>query len=162
MCPEQETSEPAKSIKKGDLWDQIGFHRPLGGFMYNYVIGFVEIVFGVVVGGLMISLLYPYPESKGYRDLAGMMFVWIMPLFDIGVAYGIERFIGEWRVKDPAKMVQYIEFFAWYNLFSSLAKTTIFSAWTFTVISHSNLAYLDWNLLLLAIQHYPGVLYLLR
>jgi hypothetical protein len=148
--------------KKEDLWDQIGFHRPLGGFMYNYVIGFIQIIFGVVVGGLMISILYPYPESKGYRDLAGMVFIWTIPLFDIGIAYGIERFIGEYRVKDAAKMVQYIQFFAWYLLFSSLLKTTVFSIWTFTVISRSNLAYLDWNILLLAIQQYPGVLYLLR
>jgi hypothetical protein len=130
--------------------------------MFNYVLGFVEIVFGVVVGGLLISILYPYPESKGYRDLAGMVFIWTMPLFDIGVAYGIERFIGEWRVKDVTKMVQYIQFFNWYLLFSSLLKTTVFSLWTFTVISQGNLAYLSWNLLLLSIQHYPGVLYLLR
>jgi len=156
-----DTQSPVEP-KKDDLWDQIGFHRPLGGFMFNYAIGFIEIIFGVVVGGLLISILYPYPESKGYRDLAGMVFIWTMPLFDIGIAYGIERFIGEYRVKDTTKMVQYIQFFAWYLLFSSLLKTTVFSIWTFTVISHGNLAYLDWNLLLLAIQNYPGVLYLLR
>ncbi len=130
--------------------------------MYNYILGFVEIIFGVVVGGLLISVLYPYPESKGYRDLAGMIFIWTMPLFDIGVAYGIERFIGEWRVKDISKMVQYIQFFNWYLLFSSLLKTTIFSIWTFTVISQGNLAYLSWNILLLSIQHYPGILNLPR
>ncbi len=161
MPAKQEAPEPEGSKKEG-LWDQIGFHRPLGGFMYNYVIGFVGIIFGVVVGGLLISILYPYPESKGYRDLAGMVFIWTMPLFDIGVAYGIERFIGEYRIKDPLKMVQYIQFFTWYLLFSSLLKTTVFSIWTCTVISQGSLAYLSWNLLLLAIHHYPGVLYLLR
>ena len=161
MASTIDTPSPAGS-KKEDLWDQIGFHRPLGGFMFNYVIGFIEIIFGVVVGGLLISILYPYPESKGYRDLAGMVFIWTMPLFDIGTAYGLERFIGEYRVKDASKMVQYIQFFCWYLLFSSLLKTTVFSIWTFTVISRGNLAYLDWNILLLAIQQYPGILYLLR
>lgn len=160
--PAESPKEEKKEDKKEDLWDQIGFHRPLGGFMYNYVLGFIGIVFGVVVGGLLISLLYPYPESKGYRDLARMVFVWTMPLFDIGVAYGVERFIGEWRVKDPAKMVQYIQFFNWYQLFSSLLKTTLFSVWTFEAISKGDLAYLNWNLLLLAIQQYPGVLNMLR
>ncbi|MBN2151023.1 MAG: hypothetical protein JW839_06245 [Candidatus Lokiarchaeota archaeon] len=161
MSTQREPPEPADSKKDG-LWDQIGFHRPLGGFMYNYVIGFVGIVFGVVIGGLLISVLYPYPESKGYRDLAGMVFIWTMPLFDIGVAYGIERFIGEYRIKDPSKMVEYIQFFTWYLMFSSLLKTTVFSVWTFTVITQQNLAYLSWNLLLLSIHHYPGILYLLR
>jgi acyl-CoA thioesterase len=130
--------------------------------MYNYVLGFIGIVFGIVVGGLLISLLYPYPESKGYRDLARNIFIWIVPFFDLGVAYGIERFIGEWRVKDQAKMVQYIHFFIWYQLFNSLLKTTLFSIWAFDVISRGELAYLNWNLLLLAIQNYPGVLYTLR
>ncbi|MEX2681515.1 MAG: hypothetical protein Q6373_007940 [Candidatus Sigynarchaeota archaeon] len=161
MFTKQKKPDSASS-KKEELWDVIGFHRPLGGFMFNYVIGFVEIIFGVVVGGLLISVLYPYPESKGYRDLAGMVFIWTMPLFDIGVAYGIERFIGEYRIKDPAKMVQYIQFFTYYLLFSSLLKTTVFSLWTFTVISQGSLAYLSWNLLMLSIQQYPGVLYLLR
>ncbi len=153
--------EPANE-QPSDLWEQIGFHRPLGGFMYNYVLGFVGIIFGLLVAGLLISVLYPYPESKGYRDLSRIVFVWFMPFLDFGVAFGIERFIGEWRVKDQAKMVEYIRFFAWYQLISSCLKTTIFSAWTFTMIRQGDLAYLSWNILLLAIQHYPGFLYLFR
>jgi hypothetical protein len=145
-----------------ELWEEIGFHRPLGGYMYNYILGFIGLIFGVVVGGLLISLLYPYPESKGYRDLAAVVFVWAMPFIDFGVAFGIERFIGEWRVKDQAKMLEYIRFFMWYNLFSSLVKTTMMSIWTFMVIKNGNLAYLSWNLLFLAIKHYPGILNMLK
>lgn len=156
---EKHDISPAKS---SDFWEEIGFHRPLGGFMYNYILGFVGLVFGVVVGGLLISLLYPYPESKGYRDLAHIVFIWALPFIDFGVAFGIERFIGEYRIKNQAKMLEFIRFFVWYNLFSSLFKTTLFSILTFTSIRNGNLAYLSWNLLLLAIQNYPGILYLLR
>lgn len=160
--PTDPKEEDKTDGKKEDLWDQIGFHKPLGGYLYNYVLGFVGLVFALVIGGLLISLLYPYPESKGYRDLSRMMFVWIMPIFDMGVAYGIERFIGEWRVKDQRVMVEYISFFTWYQLLSSCMKTTIFSWLTFTMIRDGELAYLSWNILFLAIQHYPGFLYLLR
>jgi len=115
-------------IKKFEnAWEEIGFHKQLGGYMFNYILGFLDLIFGVVIGGLLISLLYPYPESKGYRDLAGMVFIWALPFLDFGVAFGIERFIGEWRVKSIPKMLEYIRFFMWYQLFSSLMKTTIFS-----------------------------------
>lgn len=148
--------------KSENAWEEIGFHKQLGGYMYNYILGFLGLIFGVVVGGMLISLLYPYPESKGYRDLAGMVFIWAMPFLDFGVAFGIERFIGEWRVKNLGKMLEYIRFFMWYQLFSSLLKTTLFSLWTFFIIRSGNLAYLSWNLLFLAIKFYPGVLNTLR
>ncbi len=145
-----------------DAWEDIGFHKQLAGYMYSYVLGFVGLIFGVVVGGLLISLLYPYPESKGYRDLANMVFIWAIPIIDFGIAFGIERFIGEWRVKNIKIMLEYIRFFHWYQLFSSLIKTTIFSVFTLWIIKSGNLAYLSWNLLFIAIKHYPGVLYTLR
>jgi hypothetical protein len=145
-----------------DAWEDIGFHKQLAGFMFNYVLGFIGLIFGVVVGGLLISLLYPYPESKGYRDLANMVFIWAIPIIDFGVAFGIERFIGEWRVKNIQKMLEYIRFFHWYQLFSSLIKTTIFSVFTLSIIRSGNLAYLSWNLLFISIKHFPGVLYTLR
>ncbi|MHA1731778.1 MAG: hypothetical protein ACTSU5_07525 [Promethearchaeota archaeon] len=36
------------------------------------------------------------------------------------------------------------------------------TAWTFTILKRGELAYLSWNVLFLALQMYPGVLYLLR
>jgi hypothetical protein len=145
-----------------DLWEEIGFHRQIGGYMYSYVLGFIGLIFGVVVAGFLISYLYPFPESKGYRDLAGNIFIWVGPIIDFGLAYGLERFIGQWRVKDQEKMLEYIRFFMWYQLISSTLKTTIFSIWTIFVIRNGNLAYLSWNLLFLAMKHYPGVLNTLK
>ncbi len=44
---------------------------------------------------------------------------------DIGTAYGIERFVAENRIKNPRKMLQYLQFFIWYQMITGLFQTSV-------------------------------------
>src|SRR6056297_1434955 len=109
-----------------DKWEEIGFHRALGGWFHNLVITLFGAVLGLVTINFVMGLLYPYPEIQGYKSIAdGFFFSIIYIVFDMGTAYGIQRFIAEYRVKDPLKMVEYIQFFVWYQMFTGLIQITV-------------------------------------
>ncbi len=39
-------------LNSNQLWEMIGFHRPLGGWMYNYILGIVKIFAGLLLVGV--------------------------------------------------------------------------------------------------------------
>ncbi|MBD3350672.1 MAG: hypothetical protein GF364_04210 [Candidatus Lokiarchaeota archaeon] len=141
-----------------DLWQQIGFTRPLGGFFYNFVLAIIGVLIGLVFVGFLLSWLYPWPEAEGYRSIAGVYFQLMFAIFDIGTAYGIERFVAENRIKNPKKMLKYLQFFIWYQMITGLIQTTFVSLWSIFYITETTMAYLIWVFLILSTTQYPGCL----
>nr|MDO8116360.1 hypothetical protein [Candidatus Sigynarchaeota archaeon] len=66
-----------------DLWDQIGFHKPMAGFWFNITYTVIAIAASAVLMGYLMSVFYPYPESMGYRDIAYNLFGFLFLLFDV-------------------------------------------------------------------------------
>lgn len=147
-----------KHFEKINLWEQVGFTRPLGGFFYNFVLAIVGLIIGLVFVGFLLSWLYPWPEAEGYRSIAGVYYSLLFSIMDIGTAYGIERFVAENRIKNPRKMLQYLQFFIWYQMITGLFQTTFVSIWSLYYIPHTTLAYTIWIFLILSTTQYPGCL----
>ncbi|MBN2152990.1 MAG: hypothetical protein JW839_16175, partial [Candidatus Lokiarchaeota archaeon] len=141
-----------------DPWEKVGFARPLGGFFYGYSLSIVTLVIGIIMAGFIISWLYPWPEAEGYRSVVTMMFSFMFQIFDIGTAYGIERFVAEYRIKDPKKMVGYIQFFIWYQMFTGLVQVTILAFLALYFFPVTNLSYAIWIILIYSTIQYPSML----
>ena len=67
----EETSHNEEIKPSEDLWDEIGFHRPLGGFWFKVIFILIAAVFGLGIVGFYYKYIYPYPESVGYRTIVG-------------------------------------------------------------------------------------------
>ncbi|MHA1340593.1 MAG: hypothetical protein ACTSRZ_10475 [Promethearchaeota archaeon] len=148
-----------EKIDEEILWDEIGLHKTLGGsFFRNFVFMALSTIISIVTFTFVIQYLIPYPTSKGYYDVSQGLFAFIFRLFDIGTAYGIERFIAEYYVKDKLKMMKYIQFYIWYQAFTGLIQITLISWWILYMIPRGELAYLAWILLFINIKQYPGML----
>jgi O-antigen/teichoic acid export membrane protein len=147
-----------EKYKDTNPWEKVGFARPLGGLFYNLVFTLFGLVIGLVTAGFVISWLYPYPEARGYEGIVGTLFSLMFAMFDIGTAYGIERFVAEYRVKDPHKMLEYIQFFIWYQMFTGLVQTTVVSMMGLYVFVNSPFSYLIWLVLIKSTTQYPGML----
>nr|MDO8085374.1 hypothetical protein [Candidatus Sigynarchaeum springense] len=139
-------------------WERVGFARPLGGLFYNLVFTLLGLVIGLVTAGFVITWLYPYPEARGYEGIVGTLFSLMFAIFDIGTAYGIERFVAEYRVKDPRRMLMYIQFFIWYQMFTGLVQTTVISMMGLYVFVNTPFCYLIWLVLIKSTTQYPGML----
>ncbi|MBD3350756.1 MAG: hypothetical protein GF364_04635 [Candidatus Lokiarchaeota archaeon] len=150
------------SLSEKELWSNIGFHRPLGGFFYKLPLTLIEMVIGLVFLSYLIQFLYPYPEPLGYRAVATGIFALMIEAFNLGTANMMNRFIGESNVKDPEKMVEYIQYFIWYQMFTGLIQTTFISIYALFIVPHNELAYAIWILLIFSTTEYPGMLGVFR
>ncbi|MHA1370798.1 MAG: hypothetical protein ACTSRA_13940 [Promethearchaeota archaeon] len=145
-----------------DLWDQIGFHKTLAGFWYNLVYTLIAIILSMFFMGYLMNVFYPYPESVGYKDIAFTTFSLMFVAFDLGTANIMDRFIGEKNIKDPGKMLKYVQYFIWYQMMTGLAQLTIVSAYALYFAEESNLGYAVWIMLIVATTQYPGFLGVFR
>ncbi|MHA1820640.1 MAG: hypothetical protein ACTSU2_01640 [Promethearchaeota archaeon] len=146
-------------IEEEELWDEVGLHKTLGGnFFRNFVFMALSTIISIVTFTFVLQYLIPYPTSKGYYDVSQGLFAFIFSLFDVGTAYGIERFIAEYYVKDKIRMMQYIQFYIWYQAFTGLIQVTFISWWILYELPKGNLAYLAWVLLFINVKQYPGML----
>src|SRR6056297_2828042 len=105
--------EIISKVREIDKWEEIGAHRPLGQLWYTVGYSLIAIVLSVVFLVGFISWIFPFPEIRGYFKIADQFFLLVFQVFDMGTAYSIDRFIGEWRVKDEKKMIKYVQFFFW-------------------------------------------------
>jgi hypothetical protein len=139
-----------------NYWNLVGFHKTMAGFWYNLILTILEMAFGLIMSGIFLSYLFPYPDSNGYNNIVGSLFVLLFQIFDLGTASTIERFIAESRIKDIHRMVKYIQWFVWYQSFTGLAQVSIITAYVFTAASQANIAYLMWLMIISSIGQYPG------
>lgn len=153
--------EEFKKTKFKELhnFDKVGYARPLGGYFYQF---FFAILGGVVLFALYGSILevvYPYPTAKGYIDGCMVLFSFVQFLFNIPTGFAIERFISEWRIKNPLKMLEYIRFYIWYQMTTGLILVSSISIYILTMLSSSSgLEYAKWLMLILIIREYPAML----
>ncbi|MHA1340359.1 MAG: hypothetical protein ACTSRZ_09145 [Promethearchaeota archaeon] len=108
-CPAslEDNNNLLDKLEDRDLWDEIGFHRPLGGFWYKFIYEFLIIIIPIFLATFLVKVLYPYPISRGYQSTFTNLFILIFTAFDIGTCNTISRYIADENIKNPYKMVQY-------------------------------------------------------
>ncbi|MHA1732110.1 MAG: hypothetical protein ACTSU5_09205 [Promethearchaeota archaeon] len=139
-------------------YDLISYARPLGGWFYQFFFAIIGAAILALTTGFILANIYPFPESRGYNDLADKIFMIMSFVFNIPTAYAIERFIGEWRVKDPKTMVEYIRFYMWYQMLTGIGLFTFMSFYTLRMLETGNMAYAIWMILIVSWREYPAML----
>ncbi len=141
---------------KRELWDRIGFHRPLAGFWNNFIYQIGVLIIPALIAVQLMRVLYPFPESKGYSSAITGIFVLVFTLFDLGTASTISRFIADENIKNPTRMVQYIQYFIWYQAITGLIQITGISVWALYFCNKTDLAYGIWIMLVVSTKQWPG------
>ena len=151
-----------EDLSNDEIWANIGFHRPIGGFFYSLPLTLISIIIGIGLLGFFYGYLYPYPESIGYRGAAIGIFALMFQLFDLGTADIMNRFIGEYSVKDPKKMLLYIQYFIWYQMFTGLVQVTAIALYALYFVPRTELAFAIWIMLIHSTVQYPGMLHIFK
>ena len=67
----QKTEEERSKKEVDRLWKEIGWHRPLGGMLYNYLLLLVVMLPGILVVSVVVpNLFIPYPKSVRFSTIA--------------------------------------------------------------------------------------------
>ncbi len=142
----------------GKEWDQLGFHRPIGGVFY--AIGFLPIV--AVVGIMLLPLAQftklRFVEIGSFEAIAAGLFGAVYSILDFELGRGIQRFVPEYLIKDPRKATQFATFFIKYQMWTGLGQITLLSFVILYFLGNTNMAYLIYFLLFINIKQYPGQL----
>ncbi len=155
--PDVNMEEVKDRVRTSKNWDTIGFHRVLGGIFYDYGLSLIELILGLFLMPLAFLIFIPYPEGNGYYDIANRLFWAIFSIFDFATAFGIERFIGEYRVKDPRKMLGFISFYIWWQMITGLVQITLITYVACFIVVNNSFAYLSYLFLTLMLLQYPGM-----
>jgi hypothetical protein len=143
-------------------WEQIGFHRNLGAELWNMVLKILEAVLVLIIMIYLTPILNPFPEISGYSGVAWGLFSVVYTVFDTATNFGINNFIAENRLKNPAKMMEYIRFFIWYQCITGLIQVTILSMVILFYFNQTAYAYLLWLCLLHVQKQWPSMLGIYR
>lgn len=160
--PRRAAGDAPAEVGPAELWENIGFHRPVAGFLYNIPFLIAQLLLGLVFITWYLSVLYPFPESAGYRSVATGLFAIMFYSFDLGTMNLLNRFIGEANVKSPDLMLQYVQYFIWYQMLTGLVQTTIISVYALWFVPRQELAYAVWIMLVYSTVQYPGFLGIFR
>ncbi|MBN2153785.1 MAG: hypothetical protein JW839_20170 [Candidatus Lokiarchaeota archaeon] len=154
------TDEEVKEFDRNRLagFDRVGYSRPLGGWIYQFSYALLGAGVLAILIPVLLGQLYPEPETKGYVTVAGVLFSILQSTFNVPTNWAIERWIGEYRIKNPRKMLEYISFYIWYQMTTGIGVITITSVYTLMVVIHGDLAHLTWIILLLMTREYPAML----
>ncbi|MFX0102134.1 MAG: hypothetical protein ACFFCS_21390 [Candidatus Hodarchaeota archaeon] len=172
---EQDGQEPEKTVVKlnkhglfsdeediyKDGWERIGFHRQLAGFFYNYLPIILGGVFLTMGAGIIIPLILPYPEAKGFSEVGKSMYALMFMLFDAGLGSAIGLYVPKHRITDPKRALEYLSFFIWFQMFTGLIQITAISIYIFNWMPQ-NMAHLAWIFLVYSTVQYPGMLNVLK
>lgn len=150
----QEEKEQLKK-KVDELWKQTGWHRPLAGFWFNYILLLV-IAIPAVLMVTLLNLVLPYPEALGFNSIVTGLLLPIYTLADFGIRNASERYIAQYAEVEPQKALKYVSFFIWYQMISGLLQVTIISIVAVTIIPYTNMSFAVWFFLVFIMIQWPG------
>ncbi|MBD3185724.1 hypothetical protein GF325_02755 [Candidatus Bathyarchaeota archaeon] len=139
-----------------EYWKQVGFHRPLGGFWFNYVLLLILALPGIIVIGIVLPAILPYPSALGFNNTITSLLMPIYLFADFGIKGAIERFISQYSEIDPHRAMKYAAFFLWYQMITGALQVTLISIMAVTIIPKTNLSYSVWFFLAFIMIQWPG------
>lgn len=150
----QKKAEIEKEAKKD--WATVGWHRPLAGFWFNYVLILFIALPGVIILGVVIPAIMPFPEAMGY---ANVITAYLMPIYlfaDFGIKESIGRYISQYSETQPRRAMKYMSFFFYYQMFTGVLQVTLISWLAVTIIPRTNVGYASWLFLGFIMIQWPG------
>lgn len=137
-------------------FDKVGYARPLGGFFYQFFYAIIGAGISVVMYTFLLSAVFPWPESRSMVDIAGVLFMLLQTIFNVPTSFALEMFIGDYRIKNPPKMIEYVRFYIWYQAISGVFLVTGISWFVLNMLKTGDLAWARWIMLIIVLKEYPA------
>ena len=155
----QRSGEAQSAPDRGDpRWEIVGFHRPLSGFFYNYLMSLTIMIplnFAVTFY-IERNFVNPFLEARGAWAAVTQFMLIFFTLLDLGTSQAMVKYFAEYRLTDPGRAISYAQFFIWFHaiagMFQILALGLAAAAW----LPHTPMAYLAWFVVLHTLIQFPG------
>ncbi len=138
-------------------WEEVGFHRPLSGFLVAFSTGVVLFIPLIIYQNFILpTFILPSAEALGiwYRVTQFFNLAWFF--FDMGTSTAFTKYLSQHRVEDPKQGIQYGQVFVWWQLLSGAVQVALVVALAAAVAPRSAYALYAWSVVIHAFIQIPG------
>jgi len=139
-------------------WEVVGFHRPLSGFFYNYLLSLLVMIPFNFVFTFYIERNYvnPFLEARGAWGAVTQFMGFFFALLDLGTGQAMVKYFAEYRVRDPERAITYAQFFIWFHALGGVLAVTILGIMAAVFMPETMVAFLTWFVILHTLIQFPG------
>jgi O-antigen/teichoic acid export membrane protein len=144
-------------------WEDVGFHRALGGFLVALSVGLVLFIPLIIYQNLILPVyILPSAQALGIwgRVVQFFSFAWLF--FDMGTSVAFIKYLSQYRVDDPKKGIQYGQVFVWWQALSGAVQVALVVAIASTLAPKSAYALYAWSVIIHAFVQVPGFFQVMR
>ena len=144
-------------------WEDIGFHRPLSGFLVALSLGLVLFVPLIIYQNLILPVyILPSAEALGVWGRVTQFFSLAWYFFDMGTSTAFIKYLSQYRVHDPKKGIQYGQMFVWWQALSGAIQVTLVIGLASTLAPRSAYALYAWSVIIHSFIQIPGFYQVMR
>ena len=138
-------------------WENVGFHRPLSGFLVALSVGLVLFIPLIIYQNLILpSYILPSAQALGIWGRVTQFFNLAWTFFDMGTSVAFIKYLSEHRVKDPKKGIQYGQVFVWWQALSGAVQVALVIGLASTLAPRSAYALYAWSVIIHSFIQIPG------
>ena len=138
-------------------WENVGFHRPLSGFLVALSVGLVLFIPLIIYQNLILpSYILPSAQALGIWGRVTQFFNLAWTFFDMGTSIAFIKYLSEHRVRDPKKGIQYGQVFVWWQALSGAVQVALVVALASTLVPRSAYALYAWSVIIHSFIQIPG------
>lgn len=144
-------------------WEEIGFHRPLGGFMLAFMLGLVLFIPLIIYQNLILPVyILPSAQALGIWGRVTQFFNFLWLLFDMGTSAAFVKFFAQYRVKEPARAIQFGQVYIWWQALSGAFQVALIIAVAGTFLPQTVYALYTWSVIIHTFIQIPGFFQVMR
>jgi O-antigen/teichoic acid export membrane protein len=146
-----------------NVWEQIGFERPLSGFLVSLTIGLIFFIPLILYQNLILpTYILPSAQAIGIWGRVTQFFNVAWYFFDMGTSVAFIKYLSQHRVNDPKRGIQFGQLFVWWQILSGAVQVALVIAFASVVAPHSVYALYAWSIIIHSIIQLPGFYHVMR
>lgn len=152
-----------ESRQANTLWEEVGFHRPLGGFLLAFMTGLVFFIPLIIYQSLILPVyILPSAQALGIWGRVTQFFNLLWTLFDMGTALAFVKFFSQYRVTDPRQAVKFAQVYVWWQALSGAIQVSLIVLIGSFYLPETAYALYSWSVIIHCFIQIPGFYTVMR
>ena len=144
-------------------WEEVGFHRPLSGFLVALSIGLILFIPLIIYQNLILPVyILPSAQALGIWGRVVQFFNLAWLFFDMGTSVAFIKYLSQYRVTNPEKGIQFGQVFIWWQALSGAVQVALVVAIASTLAPKTAYALYAWSVIVHAFIQLPGFFQVMR
>ncbi|MEJ5224784.1 MAG: hypothetical protein WHV44_10050, partial [Anaerolineales bacterium] len=144
-------------------WEEVGFHRPLSGFLVALSLGIILFIPLIIYQNLVLpTYILPSAQALGVWGRVTQFFNLMWTFFDMGTSIAFIKYMSQYRVHDPRRGILFGQLFVWWQAISGAVQVALVIALTATYAPQSAFAIYTWSVIVHALIQVPGFFQVFR